>query len=176
MRSDRWRGIGAIVGAVWLAVGWSLVFAAEHGGQEHGGQEHAGQEHAGTAALPSETIEQQVKAAAPAVPSAEQIRERIAVYVKERSAGAGAFSIKDDVTGATRNLKFVRVHNRVGKTGAYYYSCTDMQDVKTGELLDLDFDVDAKGGTLNVVEARIHKVAGKARYTYDAQDRRIPVR
>jgi len=164
-------GIGAIMGAAWLVMGWPPGFAAEHGGQEHGGQEHAG-----TAASSSKTIEQQVKAKAPAVPTAAQIRERIAAYVKERSAGSGTFSIKDELTGTTRTLKFVRVHNRVGKTGNYYYSCTDMQDTKTGEPLDLDFDVDAKGGTLNVVETRIHKVAGKARYTYDAQDHRIPVR
>ena len=46
----------------------------------------------------------------------------------------------------------------------------------TGELLDLDFDVDAEGGQLQVVDTRIHKVAGQARYTYDEHDNRVPVR
>jgi hypothetical protein len=80
------------------------------------------------------------------------------------------------VTGTTRKLEFVRVHDRVGKTGPLYYSCTDMRDKQTGELLDLDFDVKATGEKLKVVDGRIHKVAGEARYTYDEHDNRIPVR
>ena len=137
----------------------SSVGAAEHAGQEHGGttQEHGGQ-------------------AVNAEPSAEQIRQTIQSYVQEIVQKQGAFSIKDSVTGATRNLEFVRVHDRVGKTGALYYSCTDMRDTKTGELLDLDFDVQVTGAQLTVVDQRIHKVAGQARYTYDEHDNRIPVR
>ena len=69
----------------------------------------------------------------------------------------------------------MRVHERVGKTGTLYYSCTDMRDRDTGQLLDLDFDVKASGSELSVVDTRIHKVNGQARYTYDDQDRRIPV-
>jgi hypothetical protein len=65
------------------------------------------------------------------------------------------------------------VHERVGKTGDYYYSCTDMLDAGSQELLDLDFDVEAEGGALEVVDVRIHKVSGKARYTYDDNDHRI---
>ena len=34
------------------------------------------------------------------------------------------------------------VDERVGKTGDYYYCCTDMRVVKTGKLLDLDFDIE----------------------------------
>jgi hypothetical protein len=40
------------------------------------------------------------------------------------------------------------VHDRVGKTGTLYYSCTDMRDTQTGESLDLDFDVKAENGKL----------------------------
>jgi len=69
----------------------------------------------------------------------------------------------------------VRVHERVGKTGELYYSCTDMQDTSTGELLDLDFDVEANDEQLEVVDTRIHKVNGQERYTYDEQDNRIPL-
>ena len=147
------------------------VGAAEHGGQEHGGttkepaaaKEHGGatQEHGGKA----------VKAE----PSAEQIRQTIQGYVQGTVQKKGAFPIKDPATRTTRNLEFVRVHDRVGKTGSLYYSCTDMRDKKTGELLDLDFDVKATGEQLKVVDQRIHKVAGKARYTYDEHDNRIPV-
>jgi hypothetical protein len=149
-----------------LVVGLS-AYAAEHGGQEHGGQEQAGQEHGG------ETHEHGGEALQ-AQPSAEEIRDRIAAYVQERESAEGAFTITDEVSGSTRTLTLVRVHDRVGKTGDLYYSCTDMQDTATGELLDLDFDVEAKDGALNVVDTRIHKVSGKERYTYDASDNRIP--
>ncbi|MBI4598177.1 MAG: hypothetical protein HY737_07260 [Candidatus Omnitrophica bacterium] len=136
----------------------SSVGAAEHGGKEHGGAAH---EHGGQAVS--------------AEPSAEQIRQTIQQHVQGIATEQGTFSIDDPVTGTTRNLEFVRVHDRVGKTGDLYYSCTDMRDTQTGEVLDLDFDVEATGEQLKVVDQRIHKVEGQARYTYDEQDNRIPV-
>ena len=145
--------------------------AAEHGGQEHGGTTTApaaAKEHGGT-------TQQQAGQAVKAEPSAEQIRQTIQSYVEGTVQKKGAFPIKDAVTGSTRNLEFVRVHDRVGKTGSLYYSCTDMRDKQTGELLDLDFDVKATDENLTVVDQRIHKVAGKARYTYDEHDNRIPL-
>jgi len=172
----RWMGVGFFVIGMYglLSVG-GPAYAAEHGGtttapregsgtaapqtKEHGG---ATQEHGGQAV----NVE----------PSAEQIRQTIKSYVQGVAQKKGAFTIKDSVTGTTRQLEFVRVHDRVGKTGALYYSCTDMRDTKTGELLDLDFDVQATGEQLKVVDQRIHKVAGNARYTYDEHDNRIPVR
>jgi len=157
--NDSWRkqvvmAIG--VGGLWLM--GVPGFAAEHGGKEHGGttQEHGGQ-------------------AVQAEPSGEQIRQTIEAYVKGIEAKDGAFEIEDELTGTTRKLTFVQVHERVGKTGDLYYSCTDMRDTATGELLDLDFDVDTSHGHLHVVDTRLHKVAGQARYTYDDQDNRIPL-
>ena len=104
----------------------------------------------------------------------EQLRQTIRDHVQRTTKEKGAFTIKDPVTGTTRTLEFVRVHERVGKTGNLYYSCTDMRDKQSGQLLDLDFDVKATGDTLKVVDVRIHKVDGKARYTYDEHDRRVP--
>jgi len=155
------RQVVAAIGIAGLLGVAVSVGAAEHGGKEHGGKEHGGQEPSG----PSVQAE----------PSAEQIRQAIQSHVQGIVQKEGAFTIKDPVTGTTRSLDFVRVHERVGKTGNLYYSCTDMRDAKTGESLDLDFDVDASGGTLKTVDTRIHKVAGKARYTYDEHDNRIPV-
>jgi len=165
--NNQQRGIALVIAiGVWSLLLGGPAFAAEHGGKEHGGtatQEHGGatQEHGGEA----------VKAE----PSAAQIRQTIEAHVKDHEAKDGAFTIKDDVTGTTRELTFVRVHDRVGKTGNLYYSCTDMRDTATGELLDLDFDVDAAGRPLKVVDARIHKVNNQARYTYDDKDNRIPL-
>ncbi len=153
-----------------LSAGWS-AYAAEHGGKEHGGttaaptvaKEHGGttQEHGGQAV----NVE----------PSAEQIRQAIRDHIALIEQEEETFTLEDDVTEATRTLQLVQVHERVGKTGELYYSCTDMQDVDSGELLDLDFDVDASGEELEVVDVRIHKVNDQARYTYDEHDNRIPV-
>ncbi|MBI3324510.1 MAG: hypothetical protein HYZ92_04435, partial [Candidatus Omnitrophica bacterium] len=131
----------------------SSAGAAEHGGQEHGGTTTAPREGSGTAAPQTKEHGGQ---AVKAEPSAEQIRQTIKNYVQGVSQQKGAFPIKDPMTGTTRQLEFVRVHDRVGKTGALYYSCTDMRDTKTGELLDLDFDVQATGEQLKVVDQRIH--------------------
>ena len=162
--------IGLVIIGVSGLLGMAVsVDAAEHAGQEHGGTTTApaAKEHGGTT---QEHGGQAVKAA----PSAQQIRQTIQSHVQGIAQKNGAFAINDPATGTSRNLEFVRVHDRVGKTGSLYYSCTDMRDKKTGELLDLDFDVDATDQGLKVVDQRIHKVAGQARYTYDEHDKRIP--
>lgn len=111
-----------------------------------------------------------------AVPTAEQLRDRIRQHIAEQEQAEGAFTIADpNQGGQVRTLTLIRVHERVGKTGDYYYSCTDMKDVNTGDTLDLDFDVSDEEGTLEVVDVRIHKDNGNPRYTYDANDRMIPV-
>jgi len=169
MKRSMGVGLFAVAMGGLLGVGWP-VDAAEHGGQEHGGTTTApaAKEHGGTTQKPGGK-------AVKVEPSAEQIRQTIKSYVQGIAQQKGAFSINDPVTGTTRQLEFVRVHDRVGKTGSLYYSCTDMRDKQTGELLDLDFDVKATGEQLQVVDTRIHKVAGKARYTYDEHDNRIPL-
>lgn len=135
--------------------------AAEHGGNEQGDKEHGGKEHGGA------TIH--------AEPTAENIRSIMKAHVVEQSEKTGSFDILDPETGTVRNLALVRVHERVGKTGDYYYSCADFTDGATDKLLDLDLDVEHKDGNLSVVDVRIHKVDGKERYTYDENDNRIPV-
>jgi hypothetical protein len=154
-----------VMGGMALGVAAS---AAEHGGttQKHGGatQEHGGatQEHGG------QSMQQE--------PSAEQIRGEITAYVQEQERETEAFRVDDEVTGTTRTLTLTRVHDRVGKTGDFYYACADLTDTASGELLDLDFDVEQEAdGELDVVNVRIHKVAGQARYTYDDDSNRVPV-
>ncbi|OGX45374.1 MAG: hypothetical protein A2216_00630 [Omnitrophica WOR_2 bacterium RIFOXYA2_FULL_45_12] len=139
-------------------------YAAEHGGKEHGGtsteKEHGGVEPKGSQG---------------AQPTAQNIRQTMKDYVLEKSKKTGTFDVHDPETGKTRKLSLVRVHERVGKTGEYYYSCADFTDTETGKLLDLDLDVEHKNGKLSVVDVRIHKVNGKERYTYDENDNRIPI-
>ena len=110
-----------------------------------------------------------------ASPTPEQLRQTIRDYIAAAEQSKGAFSVTDPRSNASRTLKLVRVHERVGKTGDFYYSCTDMTDVQTNDLLDLDFDVSDNSGLLKVVDVRIHKDNGKPRYTYDANDKLIPL-
>lgn len=138
---------------IFLAWGMPFSYGGEHGGttQEHGG------------------------AAAAKAPSADDIRQAMKDYVTQESEETGTFDVFDPETGDMRELSLVRVHERVGKTGNYYYSCADFKDINSGEMLDLDLDVEDQDGNLSVVDVRIHKVNGKERYTYDANDNRIPI-
>ena len=181
---------------VWVvAVGlvcWPLAaHAAEHGGKtmEHGGQSMpsdagsatpAASATTSTPAAPSTTSTPAApEAAAPASPAAEptaeQIRQAIRTHIDDITAAEGAFTVEDEQAEKTRTLQLVRVHERVGKTGAAYYSCTDMKDTASNELLDLDFDVEQVGDQLIVTDTRIHKVNGQERYTYDTNNNRVPV-
>ncbi len=150
------KKILCLIFACFLAFGFcSVSLAAEHGGKEHGGKEHGG--------------------ATVAEPTADDIHNAMAAYITEKTGAAGSFEIMDQKTGKTRKLLLDHIHDRVGKTGSYYYSCADFKDTETGEMLDLDLDVESKDGVLTVVDVRIHKVDGKERYTYDDKDNRIPV-
>ena len=109
-----------------------------------------------------------------AEPSADQLRDTIRKYIQWHEQSLGSFTIPDPkAKGKLRTLSLIRVHDRVGKTGDYYYSCTDMKDVATGDQLDLDFDISDGGKKLKVVAVRIHKDNGKPRYTYDEHDNLI---
>ncbi len=107
-------------------------------------------------------------------PTPDQLRDTIRQYIQNQEQKLGAFTVPDPkLKGKLRTLSLIRVHERVGKTGDYYYSCTDMKDVASGDQLDLDFDISDMGKTLQVVAVRIHKDNGKPRYTYDANDNLI---
>jgi len=162
------------------------LFAGEHGGKEHGGttQEHGGktqepggatQEHGGKTQEHGGKTQEHGGKTMPE-PSADAIKAAMGAHVAEKAKKTGTFEINDPVEKKTRFLTLQRIHERVGKTGAYYYSCADFKDTKSGELLDLDLDVEHKDGKLNVVDVRIHKVEGKPRYTYDDNDNRIPLK
>lgn len=110
-----------------------------------------------------------------AEPTPELLRDTIRNYVSAEEQSKGFFSVVDPKTGVARKLKLERVHERVGKTGNYYYSCADLKDTENGDLLDLDFDVSDTNNELKVVDVRIHKDNGNPRYTYDDKDNMIPV-
>lgn len=108
-------------------------------------------------------------------PAPEQLRQTIRDYIQNEEKTKGAFTIEDKKFNKVRTLSLVRVHERVGKTGNYYYSCTDMKDAASKDELDLDFDISDQNDQLKVVDIRIHKDNGQPRYTYDQNDNMIPV-
>jgi len=161
------------VGMTQLSVG--LANAGEHGGQEHGGQEHGGKGSMKAEAKGSGSAKGSMKESSE--PSKEAIRDAMKTYVMAKAATTGGFFTVQDVdTGKARRLSLVKVHERVGKTGASYYSCADFKDADSGEMLDLDLDVMDHHGMLMVTDVRIHKLEGEPRYTYDDQDNRIPLK
>ena len=185
MKRVGWE-VSTVLGLALVVVPVYPVRAAEHGGKEHGGAATT------PSVMPTAPTPAPTPAASPAqdsvpasskgipsapvvAPTAEQIREAIQTYVQDTTQDEGKFYVDDEVTGEARELTLDHVHERVGKTGEYYYSCADMKDVKTSDLVDVDFDVEAYDGGLEVVDVRIHKVNGQARYTYDDKDNRIPV-
>jgi len=174
------KTVRLILAALFVAGMTQLSVAAEHGGKEHGGnehggkaavaQEHGGQEHGGEASMKGSGHEEKE-------PGKDDIRNAMKAHVqKQAGSHGGYYIIKDPDTGKMRKLSLIRVHERVGKTGDYYYSCADFKDVDSGEMLDLDLDVAAHHGMLIVKEVRIHKLEGEPRYTYDDNDNRIPLK
>jgi len=146
----------------------STAIAGEHGGKEHGGKEHGGKKEGGLFGFFGDK-EEPVKE-----PEPQDIKDTMKEHLDKESKN-GAFKIYDKDARKMRELELVRIHRRVGKTGDSYYSCCDVKDRKTGEMLDIDVDVKNSRRGLSVSDVRIHKVSGKPRYTYDSNDNRIPL-
>lgn len=165
--------IHGLLAAAFMATMTHLAAAGEHGGQEHGGKVSAEQKVMAAEAVPAaKTLEEVVAEAVETDPSNEDIRATMKAYVDAQAQNhGGTFYIKDPDSGEILGLLLERVHERVGKTGDYYYSCADFKD-KEGKMWDLDLDVENNNGILSVVDVRIHKENGVASYTYDEQDNR----
>lgn len=157
-----------------------MAVAGEHGGQEHGGQaqaEQEGQEHGGKTHTEEHGGQEHGGTTTSAAPTNDDIRNTMKNFVETSSAATGTFDIIDPDTGKTLNLEVINIHERIGKSGDYYYSCADFKDTKSGVTYDLDLDVADRGnGQLEVADVRIHKESGDPRFTYDDSDNRIPLK
>lgn len=107
--------------------------------------------------------------------TAKQIKDAMRDHIKATEAAMnGVCTVHDDVLNKDWSVKFVKIHDpvRVIKEGKTAFACTDFVEIKGGKktknLLDVDFwlEPDAQG-TLQVVATKIHKVNGRARFTYD---------
>lgn len=168
MRVHRMLSAVGLVGLIILGVGVGMdrmaALAQEHGGQgvqEHGGQEHGGKKATGF--------------------TAAQIKDALKAYIDQKTKGGKEpLTLKDDKTGETLALVFVKVHDPVRKfKDGRFFACTDFHPQGAPEkLYDLDFWLTPKGDRLEVTEVRIHKepklVDGKwekvPRYTFKGDE------
>ncbi|VAW13428.1 hypothetical protein MNBD_BACTEROID05-566 [hydrothermal vent metagenome] len=158
-----------------LALFFTLAISSvASAGGEHGGiMQLASGEHGGKA---KSSMKSEMKAEMKSEPTKDDIRNTMTAYVASQTAqGGGTFNVNDPDTGKTLKLTMLKVHERIGKTGDYYYSCADFKDA-SGQGWDLDLDVENKDGMLSVVDVRVHKEDGERSYTYDDEDNRIPVK
>jgi len=85
------------------------------------------------------------------------------------------FKVYDDKLGKEWTLKLVGVHKkRVVHLGENrFFACADFKSSDSKDKLDLDFYASKDGGAWKVEPAIIHKVNGKARYTYNDKNERV---
>lgn len=104
--------------------------------------------------------------------TATEVKNAIKDHVKALSeATNGIFVIKDDKLGRQWQLRLDKIHDPVrtfekdGRT--VYFACSDFRAVDGPDVLDIDFWMVDKGGKLQTIDTRIHKVNGIPRFTYE---------
>jgi hypothetical protein len=109
----------------------------------------------------------------PAGLTKDQLADAIEAYIKkEAAANNGNFPITDEKSGEKLQLTLERVHReRLARVGDdKYFACVDFKNTK-GTIYDVDFFM--KGTSkenLTFSEFMIHKVDGKARYTWHEEN------
>ena len=105
----------------------------------------------------------------PAGLTKEQLADSIEAYIQKAAAdNNGNFPVTDEKTGEKLQMKLINVHReRLSKVGPEeYFACVDFKSAE-GKMYDVDFFM--KGSSkdnLTFSEFMIHKVQGKARYTW----------
>ena len=147
------RAVSLLVGVVILLfVGASM--AAEHPGKAVPGE---GKEHPGTPV------------------TADSVKNAIRDHLNEVTKDtAGLFILDDSATKKIWRLKLVKVHDPVrmferdGKK--IYFACSDFKSTEGDDVLDIDFWMVPQGDKFKVIETKIHKVNGQARYKYEGEE------
>ena len=99
-------------------------------------------------------------------------------YINEQIKNNGAFNVFDAKLKKEWGMSLVQIHSNkiVGLGNDRYFACADLKDAKTGKMLDLDFYATKKASGWEIEPALIHKVEGTRRYTYDANNNRVPLK
>jgi hypothetical protein len=104
--------------------------------------------------------------------TADMVKQTIKDYVESQSkVHKGAFIVRDPELNKVWKLELVKIHDPVreykkdGKT--IYFACSDFKSMESEDILDIDLWLVPAGDRLMVEEVKIHKLNGKARYTYE---------
>jgi len=128
----------------------------EHPSQEKK-KEHPGKEHPG---------EERPKSSKQV--TTDDIDAAIRTHIGEKTKASGdRFPVKDDVLNKTWELDLVRVHKDklTPLADGTYFACVDFK-AADGTEVDVDFFLKKEGERLAVTDTSVHKINGKARYTY----------
>src|SRR6266542_6901371 len=104
--------------------------------------------------------------------STEDIDKAIRQHIeKTAKASEGKFPVKDDVLKKNWDLELVKVHkDRLqALADGTYFACVDFK-AADGTMVDVDFFLKKEGNALAVTDTTVHKINGKARYSYQEKD------
>ncbi len=104
--------------------------------------------------------------------STDEIDKAIQAHIeKTAKAAGGKFPVKDDVLKKTWELELVKVHKDKLQALAdgTYFACVDLK-AADGTMVDVDFFLKKEGDALAVSDTTVHKINGKARYSYVEKD------
>jgi len=89
----------------------------------------------------------------------EDIKAAMRAHIAARVDEDGVFRLRDEKTGETLALKFVKIHDPVRRIdGKTYFACTDFHVLGDPEkLYDLDFWMRPEHGRLQIYDEKIHK-------------------
>lgn len=89
----------------------------------------------------------------------EDIKAAMLAYIAAQLDATGVFHLRDDKTGETLPLKFVKIHDPVRRIGSdTYFACTDFHVVgMPDKLYDLDFWMNPQADDLKINATKVHK-------------------
>jgi len=113
------------------------------------------------------------------------IKKAMTDFIANEIDEDGVFRIRDEKTGETLDLKFVKIHDPVRViSNNTYFACTDFHVADNPKkLYDLDFWMNPESGELKVFKSKIHKEPRKSliygwykqpRYTF-VDDKVVPL-
>jgi len=92
----------------------------------------------------------------------------------------GLYIFHDSVTNKDLKLELVKVHKTkicMLEEGRICFACADFKEVGKNNKFDLDFYASrSPEGVITMGEVVIHKVNGKPRFTYDSNNKKVPIK
>jgi hypothetical protein len=86
-----------------------------------------------------------------------EISRAIQMFALKNSETTGTLDLQDPNSGNNRKLILVSVGTSKGREGALYHSSAQFQDIMTGEMVDVFFDLQGLSDQVNVVNYGIVK-------------------